>query len=88
MMAMMILCLFTRRTENSVSKPIQCKDPSKFKHCKTSVTSENLEEIIDAGSKPRTALFQGGEDDEPMAPQNISMEYSSSTLNMFQERRK
>ena len=26
--------------------------------------------------------------DEPMAPQNISMEYSSSTLNMFQGRRK
>ena len=32
-----------------------------------------INEAIDNNSKPRTALFQGGEDDEPMVHQNINL---------------
>jgi len=34
--------------------------------------NSQISEAIDNNSKPRTALFQGGEDDELMAPQNIA----------------
>ena len=32
-----------------------------------------INEAIGSNSKPRTALFQGGEDDEPMVHQNINL---------------
>jgi len=48
-----------------ISATVQCqtsvKDPSTLK-------KENVEIM----SKPRTALFQGGEDDEPMVPQIVT----------------
>jgi hypothetical protein len=43
-----------------------------------SLSEETCENI----SKPRTALFKEGEDDEPMAPQNISTEIPNMVIGL------
>jgi hypothetical protein len=45
-------------------------------------TASSTKEGFEFISKPRTALFKEGEDDEPMAPQNIPIENSCVVLNI------
>ena len=43
-------------------------------HDSVPILASKSSEVVDFNSKPRTALFQGGEDDEHMAPQIIDTE--------------
>jgi hypothetical protein len=51
-------------------------------HNSVVILTDKSQDVFDITSKPRTALFQGREDDEPMAPQNKFMENSSPISNM------
>jgi len=45
-------------------------------HDSVAILPSKNSEVVDFNSKPRTALFQGRENDEPMAPQDTSTENS------------
>ena len=53
---------------------VDLKDNGQIMHVATNDPANyRINEAIGSNSKPRTALFQGGEDDEPMVHQNINL---------------
>ena len=52
-------------------------------HDSVPILASKSSEVVDFNSKPRTALFQGSEDDEPMAPQIIHACKSGIISNMI-----
>ena len=53
---------------------VDLKDNGQIMHIATNDPANyRINEAIDNNSKPWTALFQGGEDDEPMVHQNINL---------------
>jgi hypothetical protein len=59
------------------------KNESLMDHGSVVISTNKSTEVVDFNSKPRTALFKGREDDEPMAPQvNITTPVDLSGKNM------
>jgi hypothetical protein len=51
-------------------------------HDSVVILASKSSEVVDFNSKPRTALFKGREDDEPIAPEDIQTVQSGIMLNM------